>query len=83
MNLSIIPYYFEVGNYHYFIINFLIEIFLGEGFIPIVKVEIRRLTSTQLKAVRNHLSKATYNFKYYKILNKLEIIITNWDSKTT
>jgi len=45
MNLSIIPHYFEIGNYHYFMINFLIEIFLGEGFIPIVKADVRRLIS--------------------------------------
>ena len=44
-SLSIILHYFEVGDYRYFVVDFPIEIILGNRFILIVKAEMRRLTS--------------------------------------
>ena len=49
--LSIIPYYFAVGDHRYFIIDFPMHLFMGEGFIPIARPEMRRLTLSQKGAV--------------------------------
>ena len=62
MNLSIIPYYFEVGDYWYFIVDFPVDIFIGEGFIPIIKVEIYHLTLSQPNIVKNYLLKSINDF---------------------
>jgi len=44
-SVSIVPFYFEVGDYRAFIINFLYKILLESDFVPIVKPEMRRLVS--------------------------------------
>ena len=44
--LSILPYYFGIGDHRVIIADFPIKYFIGEGFVPIMKSEMRRLTST-------------------------------------
>ena len=39
-NLSIIPHYFSVGDHQYFIVDFPIEICMGNGFILIIKTKM-------------------------------------------
>ena len=43
LEVSILLYYFRVGNYYHIVINFLIKLFLGEEFISTYKPEMKRL----------------------------------------
>ena len=56
------PEYFRVGKHRAFIIDFPMELFAGSRFILIVKVEMCRLTLTQLKLVENYIQKAEFLF---------------------
>ena len=69
--LSIIPHYFEMGDHRVFIANFPIEYFIREGFVLIMKSDMRRLTSTQPQAMQNYLSIVRNLQKEYKIELKL------------
>ena len=42
--LSIMPHYFTAGDHRSFIVDFPIEIFIGNRFIPIICYDMRRLT---------------------------------------
>ena len=67
----ILAHYFRVGDHRCFILNFHIEKFLGEEFIPIYKPEIRRLTTKQPKAVHNYIQRAKTLFHHHQIEQKL------------
>ena len=45
-SLSILLYYFSIGDHRCFIVDFPMEYFIGEGTIPIVQSEICRLTTS-------------------------------------
>ena len=64
-------YYFGVGNHRYFVLDFYIEKFLGEGFILIYKPEMRRLTTKQPKVVYNYIQRAETLFHHHQIEQKL------------
>ena len=76
--VAIFPYYFGVGDHHYIVIDFLIEKFLGEGFILIYKLEMQRLTTKQPKAVKNYLQQAESLFHHYHIHQKVEELESQW-----
>ena len=63
---SMLPHYFGVGDHRCFVLDFSVDTFLGEGFVPICKPEMRRLTSKQPKAVQNYLRKAESLFLHHK-----------------
>ena len=71
-SLSILPYYFSIGDHRCFIVDFLMEYFIREGTIPIVQSEMRWLTISQLKVIENYITSAEASFKYHKINEKLE-----------
>ena len=52
---SIALFYFGVGNYRAFIIDFPYKALFGSDFILIVKLEIRRLISCQETVVDNYI----------------------------
>ena len=68
---SIALFYFEVGNYRAFIIDFLYEALLESEFALIVKLAIRRLVSCQETAVENYITKGEELFKRHKMVEKL------------
>ena len=73
--VSILLYYFRISKNYYIVINFLIELFLGEGFILICKAEMRILITKQPKAVANYFLKVEVlhvNHKIEKKLNDLQ-----------
>ena len=41
----ILPHYFDIGDHRYLVLDFPIELFLGDRFIPIYKSEVWRLTT--------------------------------------
>jgi len=43
--ICISPYYFGVGDYRSIVLDFPCELFLRDGFTPIYRPEMRRLTS--------------------------------------
>ena len=43
-NLSILSYYFSMGNHRVFIVDFPISFFVEDSFIPIEKLDMRHLT---------------------------------------
>ena len=43
-NLSILPHHFAVGDHRCFIVDFPMDSFMGDGFVPIVRPEMRQLT---------------------------------------
>ena len=53
---------------------------MGEGYILIVRAEMRKLTSSQLKAIANYLQTVEYLFKHDKIKKKINILISDWES---
>ena len=55
--LSMIPFYFEAGDYRVFIIDFPLELLEEEEFILIVKPSIRRLILSKNRLVENYISK--------------------------
>ena len=55
---SIILLNFEIGDHKAFIVNFLIKEILGDEFVSMSKVDMRRLISCQLSSVANYISKA-------------------------
>ena len=44
--VSITPFYFGAGNHRLFILDFQLETILGSEFIPMYKVDMRRLISS-------------------------------------
>ena len=56
-SLSILPYYFAVGDYRYFVIDFPIDYFIGDGFIPIICPEMRRLALSNKDSINQYLSR--------------------------
>ena len=53
---------------------------MNNCFIPIKKATMRRLISLQPLAVANYLTKAALDFNHYKIKDKTNKIIINWDN---
>ena len=53
---------------------------MGDSFIPIKKLTMRRLVSSQLLAVANYLTKAALDFNHHKIKDKINKIIVNRDN---
>ena len=56
--LSVLSYYFRIRDHCIIIADFLIDFFMSNGFNPIVKYEMRWLTSAQSKAAQNYLRRA-------------------------
>ena len=46
--VSILPHYSRTSNYYYAVIDFSIKLFLGEGFILICRVEMRRIITSKV-----------------------------------
>ena len=68
--MSILPHYFCIRDYQYFVVYFLIDYFIGDGFLLISKVEMRHLMLSQPKAVSNYFHAVEQAFKYYNIITK-------------
>ena len=70
-NLSILLHYFVVSNHRYFIIDFPMDSFIGDRFIPIVRLEIIHLTFSNKGATERYLSQAQSLFYHHKIGKKI------------
>ena len=70
-SVSIVPFYFRVGDHRAFIVDFPYEILLESNFIPMVKPEMRRLVSYQEKAMENYLTKGKELFERHNMLGKV------------
>ena len=75
--VSIIPLYFEIGDHRAFVVNFSIEEILGDKFVPMYKVDMRRLISCQLSSIANYILRAKELFDQYWILEKLQQLRTD------
>ena len=73
-----LPHYFGVGDHRCFILDFLIELFLGDRFIPIYKPEIWRLTTKQPKAVQNYISRVESLIIHHCIDRKIQDLTDQW-----
>ena len=72
---SILPHYFGVEDHRAFILDFPSNLFLGEGFIPTARIEMRRLTSSQPQSVLNYINQAENKFSHHKIREKVDSLI--------
>ena len=61
--VSITPFYFRAGNHRLFVLDFQLETILGSEFIPICKVDIKRLISSQLQSVTNYIERSEQLFE--------------------
>ena len=51
---------------------------MGEGFVPLCKLSIRRLVSCQPKVVSNYLAQGEFLFTHHRIREKLDKIDQQW-----
>ena len=75
---SMLPHYFGVGDYRYLVLDFLKELFLGDGFIPIYKPGMWRLTTKQPKSVQNYISRVKSLIIHHCINRKIQDLINQW-----
>ena len=52
---------------------------MGDGFIPIVCLEMRRLTLSQKASVNKYLEKVNILFHYHKIDKKIDKLKLKWN----
>ena len=52
---SIAPFYLGAGDYRIFVVDFLKELIMGDRFVPLCKLLMRRLISCQPRVVSNYL----------------------------
>ena len=80
---SIAPFYLGVGNYRIFIIDFPMELVMGDRFILICRPSMRRLISYYPSSVRNYIQYSEFLFKHYRIKEKLDALEDRWSSTST
>ena len=71
---SIAPFHLGVEDHRIFVVDFPKDLIMGEGFVPLCKLSMRRLVSCQPKAVSNYLAQGEFLFTYYRIREKLDKI---------
>ena len=74
------PHYFSMWDHRYFIVDFSHESTIGNSHILIVRSEIGRLISNQLKLIANYLQSTEYLFKYHKIKDKINNLSNEWNN---
>ena len=73
------PYYFTVRDYRCFVIDLPTQLFMGDSFISIVRLEIRRLKLSQKEVVNKYLSQTRKLFDHYKIKQKIKGLKGDWE----
>ena len=73
------PHYFAAGDHRSFIIDYLIEIFMGDGFILIIHHDMRRLTLSQQGLVNKYLEMVNSLFQHHHINKKIDTLKSNWN----
>ena len=60
-------FYFRVRDYRTIVVDFLIDQFFTELFLPLCRLQIRHLTSSQPHSVKNYLARVEQLFKEHRI----------------
>ena len=80
---SIALFYLGIGDYRIFIIDFPIELVIGDRFILICRPSMRRLISCHPSSVSNYIQHLEFLFKYYRIKEKLDALEDRWSFTST
>jgi len=70
--VSITLFYFGVGDHRSFVLDFSLDTILGLEFIPMYRINIRRLISCQPQSVENYINRSKQLFKEYHIYRKID-----------
>ena len=77
------PFYLGAGDHRIFIVDFPMELVMGDRFIPICRPSMRRLISYHPSSMSNYIQYSDFLFKHHRIKEKLDALEDRWSSTST